>query len=234
MTKKVTSEKPLGIKSLAKEDRPREKMLAKGVGALSDAELIAIIIGSGNANESAVSLSQKMLSAYRNDLNRFAQATCRELMANFCGIGEAKAVSVMAALELGRRRRASSAKESSIVCSADMFARFCTCSDLRYEEFWVMYLDTKNRAIALERIGQGGFDRTAVDVRLLMQKALLCSASAVAVCHNHPSGDLTPSLQDKALTKQIKDACGLMSIRFLDHLIVSGTEYFSFADEGIL
>jgi DNA repair protein RadC len=225
----------MGIKSWAEEDRPREKLIMKGANVLSDAELLAVLIGSGNSKESAVTLSQKILLRYENDLNLLARATTKELISAFNGIGEAKAVSIVAALELGRRRQGVPVRKMKpIQSSADLYDFFAPIADLLHEEFWVAMLNKSNRVVSSQRVGQGGFDSTAVDVRMLIKIALENSASAIAVCHNHPSGSLTPSKQDIAVTQKIKNACALMDIRFLDHLIVTGNEYFSFVDKGML
>lgn len=235
MNEKVEMEESLTIKSLAEADRPREKMMQKGAEALSDAELLAILIGSGTAKESAVTLSQRILKHYDNDLNALARVSLKELMATFKGIGEAKALSIMSALEIGRRRRTAEVRKlKQIHSSADLYEYFSTIADLQHEEFHALALGTTNKIIASQRICQGGINQTLVDVRVLMKFVLENSATTLAVCHNHPSGSLKPSRQDIELTEKIQKACGLMDVRFLDHIIVTDVNYFSFSDENLI
>jgi len=225
----------ISIKSWALDDRPREKLIIKGKTALSDAELVAILINSGNKEESAVALSKRILLSVNNDLNALAKLSVDELMM-FKGIGEAKAVSIVTALEFGKRkqfedRRLISKITSSLDVSTIMQPLI---GDLQHEEFWVLYLNNSNKVLAKHQLSKGGFTSTLVDVRLLFKEALKLSAIGVIVCHNHPSGKLEPSTSDIELTKKIKEAGVTLDIKLLDHLIITEKVYFSFADEGIL
>lgn len=229
------SYKPSGIKSWAEDDRPREKLLLKGTQALSDAELIAILIGSGNRNESAVDLAKKILTSAKNNLNELGRMTVHELQ-NFKGIGEAKAVSIAAATELGRRRKIAEALERpKITSSRDVFEIFgAALADLPHEEFWAVYLNTANKIIGRSKISSGGVSQTTIDIKMLMKPAIEKLASALVVCHNHPSGNRQASQSDIQLTQQIKEAGNVLNIQLLDHIIVAGTSYFSFSDEGLM
>jgi len=222
------------ITQWSKDDRPREKLLEKGVAALSNAELIAILIGSGNTTETAVGLSQRILSDVDNDLHRLAQLSLTELM-QYKGIGEAKAISIIAALEIGRRRNLSKALERKTVSSSQEAYELLApnLSDKNKEEFWVILMK-KNTVTGVEQLHQGGLDSAVVDIRLLMKRLLEKNATGFIIAHNHPSGNLTASRSDKDLTKKIKEAAQLMNLQLLDHLIIAGMKYFSFADEGIL
>jgi DNA repair protein RadC len=226
----------LGIKDWAEEDRPREKLMLKGAQVLSDAELIAILIGSGNNEESAVELSRRILSAAKNNLNDLGKFTIDDLVSGFKGIGEAKAITIIAALELGRRRKlAEIQKGHQIKCSEDIFNLFQpVLSDLPHEEFWLLLLNRSNTVIHKTKISQGGIVGTVVDVRIILKLALEKLATGIAVCHNHPSGNLFPSTSDVETTRKLREACQTVDIAFLDHLIVSGNKYYSFADEGTL
>ena len=226
---------PLPITSWSLDDRPREKLLEKGNKALSDAELIAILIGSGSRNESAVDLAKRILASTNANLNQLARLSLNDLQ-EFKGIGEAKAVSIVAALELGRRRRLETALEKpKITSSKNAFELMQPyIGDLNHEEFWVIYLNNSNKVLARQQLSKGGFTGTLVDTRLVLKKALEVSATGLILCHNHPSGKLTPSQSDKNLTKKIIEAGSVMDIKVLDHLIVTEKSYFSFADEGIL
>lgn len=223
------------IKHLAEEDRPREKLLLKGRQALSNAELIAILIGSGNTRETAVELSQRILASYKNDLHALGKLTVADLT-KFKGIGEAKAITIIAALELGRRRQISEAEtKTQIKNSNDIFEEIGPLlSDLAHEEFWVLCLNKANKILSKVRLSSGGVSATVADVKMIMKGAIETLASSIIVCHNHPSGNLKPSEQDIQLTKKIKDSCNSLDIVLLDHLIVADKKYFSFADEGIL
>lgn len=225
----------LTIKSWALDDRPREKLLAKGKSVLSDAELIAILIGSGNREESAVALSKRILQSVNNNLNQLAKLSVEELM-NFKGIGEAKAISIITALEFGKRRQYEERViHPKINSSRDAYKiMHSLISDLQHEEFWVLYLNNSNKVISKHQTSKGGLTATLVDVRLLFKRALELSAVAVVVCHNHPSGKLKPSAADIHLTQKIKKAGQTLDINLLDHLILTEKTYFSFADEGIL
>ena len=225
----------LTIRQLAEEDRPREKMMTKGSEALSDAELIAILIGSGNADESAVTLSQRMLASCSGDLNSLGKWG----LENFCtfkGMGPAKSLTVMAALELGRRRKLQERKERTrITSSIDIYELFHPLmADLPTEEFWVLLLNRSNRIIDKVRISSGGIDQTTADVRTILREALLARATQMVLIHNHPSGNIQPSQEDKRITERIKGAGHLMNISVIDHVIVTDGAYYSFNDEGIL
>ena len=225
----------LTIRQLAEEDRPREKMMTKGSEALSDAELIAILIGSGNADESAVTLSQRMLASCSGDLNSLGKWG----LENFCtfkGMGPAKSLTVMAALELGRRRKLQERKERTrITSSVDIYELFHPLmADLPTEEFWVLLLNRSNRVIDKVRISSGGIDQTTADVRTILREALLARATQMVLIHNHPSGNIQPSQEDKHITERIKGAGRLMNISVIDHVIVTDGAYYSFNDEGIL
>ena len=225
----------LKIKEWAAEDRPREKLLARGIGSLSDAELIAILIHSGSKDETAVELSQRILKSVQNNLNELGKLSVNDLQ-KFKGMGEAKAIAVVAALELGKRRTASAVIEKKQISSSrDVFELFQSMlSDLPHEEFWVLFLNRSNKIIERKKISQGGIAGTVTDVRIILKHALELQASSVIVSHNHPSGNLMPSQADKDITTKLRDACNLMDIKLLDHLIVTDTSFFSFADEGLL
>jgi DNA repair protein RadC len=223
------------IKNWATEDRPREKMLKKGAEALSDAELIAILIGSGNANESAVDLSRHILKDVDNNLITLSQLSINKLT-GYNGIGEAKAVSIVAALELGRRRRfAETAQQPLIRNSQDAFEYFyMRMSDLKHEQFWIMLLNPANKVIKLEKVSDGGVNSTSADPKRIFRTALESNAAALMLCHNHPSGSVEPSDRDKALTRNLVNAGKLLEIKILDHIVVGIDNYFSFADSGLI
>lgn len=223
----------LGIKDLSEEDRPRERLLQNGVLALSNAELLAIILGSGNRQQSAVDLAQEMLKTSDNDLNKFARLSLSDLM-QFKGVGEAKAIAVLATLELGRRRKISEiSKTQSIKSSKDIFYILNEqLTDIDYEEFWVVLLSRGNKILKKYKLSQGGVSGTVIDVRLIIKEAILQLASGIILVHNHPSGNLKPSKEDLGLTKKIYDAAKYFDISVLDHLIIGGGSYYSFADEG--
>lgn len=223
------------IKSWAEDDRPREKLLAKGKEALSDSELIAVLIGSGSKHESAVALAQRIIAHYDNNLSDFSRCSYSELL-KFKGIGEAKAVTLLAALELSRRRNATSLKEKPRISSSiDAFKCIAPyLTDLTHEEFWVIYLNQANRVLHKERISQGGITGTVADTRIIIKKALDCLASSLIIAHNHPSGNLKPSKADNEITAKIKEGVNLLDMALLDHIIVAGDKFFSFADEGLL
>jgi DNA repair protein RadC len=229
-----TYKETTAIRSWAEEDRPREKLLLKGSPALSDAELIAILIGSGIPGESAVDVAKTILKSTNNNLNELGKLSIRDLM-KFKGIGEAKAITIVAALELAKRRRVSEVKEKEKISgSKDVFEYFHHLADLRSEEFWVMYLNRANKIISAQKISQGGITGTVADTRLILKSALDHFACSIILCHNHPSGNLTPSSEDKTLTQKIKQAGQLLDINTLDHLIISDAGFYSFADEGLL
>ena len=225
----------LTIKTWALDDRPREKLLLKGKNALSDAELIAILIGSGSREESAVDLSKRILQSVEGNINKLAKLSVDNLM-KFKGIGEAKAISIITALELGKRRQLESVLEKpKISSSKDVYNIMQPIlGDLPHEEFWVIFVNNSNKVLAKTQVSKGGLTATIVDVRLLFKQALELAAVGVLVCHNHPSGKLTPSSADKQLTEKIKQAGITLDIKLLDHLIITENAYFSFADEGIL
>lgn len=225
----------LSIAQWALEDRPREKMMEKGAEALSDAELLAILIGSGNTDESAVALMRRLLVSCDNNLNSLAKWEVRDY-SQFKGIGPAKSITIMAALELGKRRKLQDAKERQrISCSKDIYDLFqpIMC-DLEQEEFWVLLLNQATKLIDKIRISAGGIDGTYTDVRTILREALLHRATQIAVVHNHPSGNSSPSQPDKTLTEHIRSAAGTMNIRLIDHVIVCEDKFYSFADEGLL
>ncbi len=228
-------EKTLTIKSWAEEDRPREKFLAKGRHVLTDAELVAILIGSGSKKESAVELSKRILSYFGNNLNELAKLSVTDLQ-KFKGIGEAKAISIIAALELGRRRKATEVvKRDKIASSKDIFEIFRPqMMDLPHEEFHLLLLNRSNAVIRKEFVSRGGVAGTTVDPKIIFKIALEHLASSIILCHNHPSGNLKPSQEDISLTKKIKEAGAFLEIPVLDHIIFSDTGYFSFADEGLM
>lgn len=228
-------EKRLTIRDWAEDDRPREKLLNKGAAALSDAELFAILIGSGNKNESAVELCKRILGDNHNNLNELARLSIADL-AKYKGIGEAKAISIVAALEIGKRRKTNEVLErTKITQSSDLFELFePALLDLNHEEFWVAFMNGANKVLETKRLTQGGMRQTVVDVPMLLRMALERSAHAVAVAHNHPSGENYPSREDLQITQKIKTGCDAIGVRLLDHIIIAGGRYYSFADEGKL
>ena len=225
----------LSIKQWAVEDRPREKLLSKGIRSLSDAELIAILIGSGTREASAVDLAKTILNTTGNNLNDLSRMSVHDLK-KFRGIGEARAIAIVAAMELGRRRKLEEVRRKKIISSSrdvfDFFHPFI--GDLPHEEFWVLHLSRSNRILAWKRISQGGIAGTVTDVRLILKDALENTASSLIICHNHPSGNLQPSEADKEITQKINRAAEIMDIRLLDHIIIGEGNYFSFADENQL
>ncbi|MBQ9500246.1 MAG: DNA repair protein RadC [Bacteroidales bacterium] len=225
----------LNINQWAEEDRPREKMMLKGASALSDAELLAILIGSGNQEESAVALMQRVLQACHNDLSALSKWELRDFK-QFKGLGEAKSISILAALELGRRRSdAKGLERTSIRSSADIFEIFHPLMrDLPTEEFWILLLNQANKVIDKVCISKGGIDQTAVDVRLILREALLQRATQIILIHNHPSGNIRPSKEDRNLTQAVKKSAEAMNIRLTDHVIVADGAFFSFNDEGLM
>ena len=222
------------ITNWSEDDKPREKLMLKGKSALSDAELIAILIGSGSRNESAVGLSKRILGSVDNNLNALGKLTIQQLM-NFKGIGEAKAISIMAAMELGRRRRAEDAVELKKITSSKMIFELMQpiIGELPHEEFWVLYLNNSNKVLSKSQQGKGGITGTLVDTRLVFKSALELGATALILCHNHPSGALIPSDADKQITRKMKAAGQNLDIQVLDHLIITENGYYSFNDEGI-
>lgn len=221
------------ITNWSEDDRPREKLMLKGKSALSDAELIAILIGSGSRNESAVELSKRILAS-ADSLNTLGKMSIAQLM-NFKGIGEAKAIAIIAALELGRRRRAEEAAELVKITSSKLVFEIMQpiIGELVHEEFWVLFLNNSNKVLSKTQLSKGGITGTIVDVRLVFKLALEMGATSLILCHNHPSGNLQPSEADKQITQKIKLAGESLDVKILDHLIITESKYYSFVDEGI-
>lgn len=232
MVDKPTS---FSIKNWSQDDQPREKLRDKGRAALSDAELIAILIGSGNRDESAVALCKRIFASVDNNLNALGKLSIKQLMA-FKGIGEAKAITIAAALELGRRRRVEDALQlEKIESSRSVFNLMQPIlGDLPHEEFWILYLNNSNKVLHKSQLSKGGITGTLVDVRLVLKNALEVGATALILCHNHPSGTLKPSQADRDITQKLKAAAESLDIKVLDHLIVTEKAYFSFADDNLL
>jgi DNA repair protein RadC len=228
--------KHLTIREWSEEDRPREKMLQKGAVALSDAELLAILIASGNRNESAVDLAKRILAACHHNLNELARKSVKDLTREFKGIGDAKALSIVASLELGKRRNTrDTVVRPKITSSANLQSVFePLLIDLLHEEFWVAYMDNGNNVMEVRKLTQGGMQHTVVDVPMLLKNALERSSVCVAVAHNHPSGQNFPSREDEKVTQRIKSGCEAVGIRLLDHIIIARGNYYSFCDEGKL
>ena len=221
------------ITNWSEDDKPREKLMLKGKIALSDAELIAILIGSGSRNESAVDLSKRILASVDNNLNALGKLSIQQLM-NFKGIGEAKAISIIAAMELGRRRRAEDALELKKITSSKTIYELMQpiIGELPHEEFWVLYLNNSNKVLSKSQQGKGGITGTTVDVRLVFKTAFELGATAMILCHNHPSGNLKPSEADTKLTQKLKLAGQNLDVLVLDHIIVTENGYYSFVDDG--
>jgi DNA repair protein RadC len=225
----------LKITDWAVGDRPREKLILSGTSTLSDAELLAILISSGTKEKSAVDLARELLAIVNNNLNALGKLTIADLK-KIHGIGDARAVTIAAALELGRRRKLAETPEIiQIKCSKDVADIFQPLlSDLLHEEFWILFLNRSNKVISRMKLSQGGISGTVTDVRLVMKKAIEYLASGIIVCHNHPSGNLNPSESDSKITQKIKEAGNLLDIQLLDHLIISDKDYYSFADNGLI
>jgi len=223
----------LSITEWAEADRPREKLLLKGPEALSDAELLAILIGSGSPKESAVDLMKRVLNDCRNNLNTLGKRSIRELM-GYHGIGEAKAISIIAACELGKRRAKEKVEERAKLDSAQSIYEFMhpTMQDLDVEEAWVLLMNQSFKLIKYMRLSHGGISETAVDVRLIIKEALLNNATVIALCHNHPSNSARPSGEDDRLTQRVKKACDTMRIFLLDHIIMTDGQYYSYQEHG--
>ena len=223
------------IKSWAEEDRPREKLLLHGRRTLTEAELIAILIGSGNREETAVELSKRILHSLNNDLDKLGRLSVSEL-SRFKGIGEAKAIAIIAALELGRRRKDSGTEEIvKITGSHDIYTLLRQYfQDLNHEEFWIILLNRANKVLSKHLISKGGQAGTVADPKIIFQTALENHAASIILAHNHPSGNLKPSQADISLTQKLVGAGNLLDISILDHLIFSNTAYYSFADEGMI
>lgn len=231
-----TDEKRLTIREWSEDDRPREKMLRKGTSSLSDAELLAILIGSGNRDESAVELARRIMRECDDNINELARLTIADLCKKFKGIGEAKAITIKAALELGKRRKTSDFLErKQILSSRDLFEVFePLLIDLVHEEFWIVFMNGANKVLSTHKLTQGGIQQTIVDVPLLLKMSLERLAQSIAVAHNHPSGQNKPSNEDENITRRIKQGCDAIGIRLLDHIIVARGKYYSFADDGKL
>ena len=229
------ADKKAAITAWAEEDRPREKMLLKGKAALSDAELIAIIIGSGTVNEDAISLAQRILNSVNANLSELGRRSIKDLM-KFKGIGEAKAISITAAVELGRRRQFSDVmQKDTVTTSRDVFDMMLPqLIDLPYEEFWILQLNRANHVIGRARISAGGVSGTVVDSKMVFKPAIEVLATSIILVHNHPSGNLKPSQADIELTRKLKEAGKHLDIAVLDHIIVAYSGFYSFADENIM
>ena len=225
----------LNINEWAEEDRPREKLMRLGPAALSDAELLAILVGSGSTKEDAVSLMKRILADCHNNLNTLGKMTIRELCA-YKGVGEAKAITILAACELGKRRQAEKPEERPDVGTATRIYNQMhpLMQDLDVEEFWLLLMNQNHRLIKQMRISHGGITEVSVDVRIIMREAVLSNATMLAVCHNHPSGSLSPSKMDDELTANLNKACQVMRIKLLDHVIVTDGKYFSYYESGRL
>jgi DNA repair protein RadC len=225
----------LSIRNWALEDRPREKMMLKGIQSLSESELLSLLIGSGTKKASAVELARQVLNMAGNNLDKLGKFAVSDLK-KLNGIGQARAITIVAALELGRRRKLTDAPEElKISGSQDAFGLMGPLlSDLVHEEFWVLFLNRSNRVIEKRKISQGGITGTVTDIRIILKQALDHLATSLILCHNHPSGNLQPSEADISITRRIKESAALMDISLLDHLIIAGKSYFSLADESMM
>lgn len=225
----------MSIKFLAEDDRPREKFLLKGRNSLSDSELLAIIMGSGSRDETAVELARKILSSVDNNWHQLSLLTIKDLT-KFKGVGEVKAISIATALEIGRRRASQEIPEKPQISSSNDAYEILKfhLAELRTEEFWAIFLNQSNKVINISQLTQGGINQSIVDIRILFKNALDHFATGIIVAHNHPSGNLKPSSEDIHITKKIKEAGNLMNIQLLDHLIITQNSYLSFADENLL
>ncbi len=225
----------LSIRNWSVEDRPREKMMTKGIQSLSDSELIALLIGSGTRKVSAVELARQVLNRAGNSLDKLGKFSISDLK-KLKGIGEARATAIVAALELGRRRKLTDPPEADkITGSTDVYNLISpVLSDLSHEEFWILILNRSNRVIEKRRISQGGITGTVTDIRMILKMALDNLATSLILCHNHPSGNLQPSEADISVTRRLKESASLMDITLLDHIIVAGKKYFSFADDNLI
>ena len=225
----------LNINQWAEEDRPREKLMRLGADALSNAELMAILIGSGNTKENAVDLMKKVLNDCNNNLNTLGKMSIQDLC-RYTGIGEAKAITILAACELGKRRQMESPEERPDLGTATRIYNHMhpVLQDKDVEEFWILLMNQNHRLIKKVCIAHGGISEVSVDIRIIMREAVLANATILAVCHNHPSGNLLPSSMDNDLTDSIQRACNLMRIRFLDHVIITDGAYFSYHESGRL
>lgn len=230
------AEQFIPIRSWAADDQPREKLQQKGVSSLSNNELLAIILRSGSDGETALDLSRRILADCSNDLNALGKLNSRELINRYKGVGMAKATAIIAAVELGRRRGVEDeVTPSNVDSSKDVYTYISPClQDLDHEELWMIFLNRANHILGSEKMSAGGMSGTIMDVRLLFRKALDMRSHAIIVAHNHPSGSLDPSTYDKVMTEKIRHAGKIVDINLLDHVIVSGRSYFSFADNGLL
>ena len=231
----VHSSQKLSINHWAEEDRPREKLMRLGAEALSNAELLAILIGSGSTKESAVSLMQHVLNDCDNNLNTLGKRSIHELM-TYNGVGEAKAITILAACELGKRRQQEKAAERQDLGSATAVYNFMhpKMQDLDVEEAWALMMNQNFKLIKAVRISHGGITETAVDVRIIIREAVLCNTTVLALCHNHPSNSIRPSKMDDQLTERVRKACELMRIHFMDHVIVADGAYYSYHEQGLI
>ncbi|MCS3529176.1 RadC family protein [Chryseobacterium sp. JUb7] len=223
------------IKYLAEDDRPREKFLLKGINSLSDSELLAIIMGSGSRDETAVELAQKILASVDHNWHQLSLLSVKDLM-KFKGVGEVKAITIVTALEIGKRRAGQEISKKTVISnSEDAYLILKNqLSDLHTEEFWAVYLNQSNKVIHIAKLTEGGINQSIVDVRILFRLALDYYATGIIIAHNHPSDSLKPSREDLAITQKIKEAGSFLSIQLLDHLIITQNSYFSFSDEGLL
>lgn len=223
------------IKYLAEDDRPREKFLLKGKNSLSDSELLAIIIGSGSQDESALELSRKIMTSVNNSWHQLSLLSNKDLM-KFKGVGAVKAVSIIAALEIGKRRAVQEIPEKPVISNSKdaYFILKNQLSDLRTEEFWALFLNQSNKVIHISQLTQGGISQSVVDVRVLFKTALDYFSTGIIIAHNHPSGSMKASTEDLCITQKIKEAGALLNIQLLDHIIVTQDDYLSFSDEGLL
>lgn len=228
-------EENYSIKQWAKDDRPREKLLMKGPESLSDSELLAILISTGSGKKTALDLAKDVLKLGKNNLPELGKLSVKELT-KIKGIGEAKAISIVAAMEIGRRRQALASREKSVVTTSSDVATYLQTllKDHRHEVFAVLFLNRANKINHFEIVSEGGMTGTVADPRIILKKALEEDAVSLILCHNHPSGSLKPSRADEELTQKIKEAARFFDIKVLDHIIVSDDGYYSFADEGIL
>ncbi|MBQ1176628.1 MAG: DNA repair protein RadC [Paludibacteraceae bacterium] len=224
-----------GIRSWSEDDRPREKMLHKGAGSLSNAELLAILLATGTKHYTAVDLAKQLLQLCDNQLTVLGKKDIKELSAMVSGVGTAKAIAIAAALELGKRHACEQPAEVAIKSSAQAAAMFKPMLvDLTHEEFWVLLLNRTNKPITKFRVGLGGVHQTPVDCRMILKQAVVHLASGIVLCHNHPSGSCFPSQVDKMLTRNIVESAKLLDIKVLDHIIIAGNNYYSFSDENTL
>ena len=225
----------LSINQWSEEDRPREKLERLGAAALSDAELLAILVGSGSTREDAVTLMKRILNDCRNNLNTLGKLTIRELC-QYNGVGPAKAITILAACELGKRRQMEKPEERPELSTATRIYNHMhpVLQDCDVEEFWMLMMNQGYRLIKKTRISHGGITEVAVDIRIIMREAILANTTILAVCHNHPSGSLRPSEADNRLTESLRKACDMMRIRFLDHVIITDGTYYSYHESGRL